>query len=139
MNTFLGVDVIRPYEEAVKIDGQIVGIDKEIVRLVKVMNRFPGITTLSCCCGHGDNETRIWFSPKSIKDLPAMLYWFDACHSGCRWDVFIYTDCSADHVTWMLQARVKGEEAYQEANKIAEYMENYIDEQSQPEEGCAIG
>ena len=133
------VDQITDRESAVEIDGIIVGVDEELVRLVKVMNKFPRIRTLSCCAGHGNKEPAIWFQPDSIEDLPALLYWFDRCHSGCRWDVFIYTDCCADHVTWMLKARVVGEEAYQEADKIAGYMERYLDEQSQPEEGCAIG
>ncbi|KKN26502.1 hypothetical protein LCGC14_0874180 [marine sediment metagenome] len=133
------VDQITPREDPVEIDGVINGVDKELVNLVKAMNKFPGIRTIESCAGHGNKPPAIWFQPDSIEDLPALLYWFDRCHSGCYWPVRIYTDCSADHVTWMVKARVDGEEAYQEADKIAEYMERYIDEQSQPEEGCAIG
>lgn len=114
----------------VKIDGEIVEIDKELVRLVKVMNRFPGIKTTECCSGHGKQKSAIWFVPESIKALPNLLYWFDACHSGCDWPVCIYTDCSADHVTWIVEARVIGEEAYQEANKIAQCMEKYLYEKT---------
>lgn len=133
---------IKDYEVPVEIDGIIVGVDEELVRLVKVMNRFPGIRTIECCAGHGNKEPAIWFIPDSIDALPALLYWFDKCHSGCYWPVNIYTDCSADHVTWMVGARVMGEEAYAEADKIAACMEEYeefLDEQSQSEEGCAIG
>ena len=136
---FLGVDIIKSYEVPVEIDGVIVGIDKALVRLVKVMNRFPGIRTIESCAGHGRKPPAIWFVPDSIEILPAMIYWFDRCHSSCNWDVRIYTGCSADHVIWMVEARVEGEEAYQEADKIAKCMEESLDEQSQPEEGCALG
>lgn len=122
------VDKIKDYEEAVEVDGILVGVDKELVNLVKAMNRFPGIRTIESCAGHGDNGARIWFTPKSIEDLPAMLYCFDRCHSGCHWPVYISTDCSADHVTWMVESLVKGEEAYQEADKIAKYMEKHLNE-----------
>ena len=128
------VNEIRSHEVPVEIDGIIVGVDKELVNLVKAMNKFPGIRTFESCAGHGDKEPAIWFQPDSIEDLPRLLYWFDRCHSGCRWDVFIYTDCCADHVTWMLQARVMGEEAYQEADKIASYMEKFLDEETNSEE-----
>lgn len=114
---------------SVKIDNEIVEIDEELVRLVKVMNRFPGIKTTECCSGHGKQKSAIWFVPESIKVLPSLLYWFDTCHSGCYWPVYIYTDCSADHVTWVVEARVTGEEAYQEAAKIAACMEKYLDEE----------
>ena len=125
------VDEIRDHEVPVELDGIIVGVDKELVNLVKVMNKFPGIRTLESCAGHGDKEPAIWFQPDSIEDLPHLLYCFDRCHSGCYWPVHIYTDCSADHVRWMVKARVVGEEAYQEADKIAEYMEKHLDEEAQ--------
>ena len=120
------VDEIKPHEDPVEIDGIIVGVDKEIVKLVEAMNKFPGIRTIETCAGHGNKAPAIWFQPDSIEDLPALLYWFDRCHSGCHWPVHIYTDCSADHVTWMVKAMIKGDEAYQEADKIAECMEKYL-------------
>jgi hypothetical protein len=133
------VDQINPREDPVEIDGVIVGVDKEIVKLVEAMNKFPGIRTIESCSGHGHKEPAIWFQPDSIEDLPVLLYWFDSCHSTCHWPIHIYTGCSADHVIWVVEAMIMGEEAYQEADKIAGYMARYIDEQSQPKEGCAIG
>ncbi len=138
MNVLGDLTVIKSYEEGVEISGEIVGIDKEIVRLVKVMNQFPGIETISSCCGHGEHEIRIWFIPVAIEVLPQMLYWFDACHSGWNWPVSIYTDCSADHVTWMVSSLGDvGEEAYGASEVIAEYMENYLKEEVNPD-GCGL-
>ncbi len=136
-NTTIAMN-LKPHEEPVEIGGFVVGVDKELVRLVKAINKFPGIATIECCSGHGEKEPAIWFFPTSIKALPPLLYWFDRCHSGCYWPVHIYTDCSADHVTWMVEARVKGEEAYQEADKIAECMEKYLDEETDSEESCGL-
>lgn len=122
------VEEMKDYEVAVEVNGILVGVDKELVNLVKAMNKFPGIRTIESCAGHGRKPPAIWFVPESIEVLPAMLYWFDRCHSSCNWNVRIYTGCSADHVMWMVEARMEGEEAYQEADKIAKYMEEHLNE-----------
>ena len=133
------VNEINKREVPVEIDGIIIGVDKELVNLITAMNKFPGIRTIESCAGHGKKPPTIWFQPDSIEDLPPLLYWFDRCHSSCYWPVHIYTDCSADHVTWMVKAMVKGEKAYQEADKIAKYMEEFLNEEAESEEGCALG
>jgi hypothetical protein len=120
-------------ELPVQIGKHIVGVDKELVRLVKAINKFPGIRTIECCSGHGLEVVGIWFVPDSIEALPLLLYCFDSCHTGVNtWPVSIYTDCSADHVTWVVESQTRGEEAYKEADKIASVMENVLAEKERP-------
>ena len=114
--------MIEPREVSVMIDGEEVGIDRDIVNIVKAMNEFPGIRTVESCCGHGEHEVSIFFEPETIDALPPLLYYFDKCHSGVTWPVTIYTDCGADHVTWVVESVNKGPVAYIEGNKIAECM-----------------
>jgi len=92
-------------------------IDPEVVTLCQAMNRVPGITTTESCCGHGRQPFAIWFSPASLDVLPGLLYWFDRCHSGFGgWRVIVYTDCAADHATFMLEGPAG---AYEQADAIA--------------------
>lgn len=114
--------MIEPREVPVTINGTEVGIDRDIVNVVKAMNRFPGIRTIESCAGHGEYPVSIFFVPESIDDLPAMLFWFDKCHSGVTWPVTIYTDCGADRVTWVVESVNKGPQAYIEGNTIAAHM-----------------
>ena len=114
--------MIEPKEVSVMIDGEEVGIDRDIVNIVKAMNEFSGIRTVESCCGHGEYEVAIFFVPETIDALPPLLYWFDQCHSGVTWPVTIYTDCGGDRVTWVVESVNKGPQAYIEGNKIAECM-----------------
>lgn len=71
-------------------------LDQEIRELCEALNAIPGITTYQSCCGHGDAEIGIWFYFRDLSDLPALLWWFDVCHSGKAaegWRVITYTDC----------------------------------------------
>jgi len=104
----------------------IVEIDKDIVNLVKAMNRFPGIHTVESCSGHGKRPASIFFVPETIEALPPLLYYFDWCHSGVYWPVYITTDCSADRVTWVVESEEVGPAAYIEGNLIAEAMKDFV-------------
>jgi hypothetical protein len=54
----------------------------------------------------------------SLKVLPELLYWLDACHSGVLgWRAFVYTDCSKAPVRFVVEGPVGD---YAGANKIAE-------------------
>jgi len=121
--------MIEPKEVPVLIGSGInadrVGIDRDIVNIVKAMNEFPGIRTVHSCSGHGESPVRIWFVPETVDALPALLYWFDDCHSGVKWPVHIYTDCGPSHVNWLVESINKGPQAYIEGNKIAEAMKDY--------------
>lgn len=44
-------------------------IDYEIKELVKLLNQFEGIETISCCFGHHKYPCMIWFKAETIKDI----------------------------------------------------------------------
>ena len=96
------------------------GLDPEVLSLCMAMNAFPGITTTSSCCGHGREPFGIYFQPESLDDLPALLYWFDGCHTGqYGWRVRVFTDCAADHATFEVEGPAGG---YESADVIAKCM-----------------
>lgn len=75
-------------------------LDPGIRDLVRALNTFPGIETVSSCEGHQDGfSCGVYFVANNLDDLPLVLYWFDSCHSGENWIVVAGTDCTADHVT----------------------------------------
>ncbi len=124
-----GFDMIEPrtvpveFKEVGVVNPLIVEIDKDIVNIVKAMNRFPGIRTVESCSGHGKQPVSIFFVPKTIEALPPLLYYFDWCHSGVTtWPVYITTDCSAHRVTWVVESEEVGPAAYIEGNTIAKVM-----------------
>jgi hypothetical protein len=112
-------------------------MDPEVIRLCRAMNLFPGIFTISSCCGHGREPFRIWFMAESVEALPALLYWTDACHTGqYGWIVTAATDCSADHVTFTLEGPCGG---YEAAEVIAKYMREASQERSDEKDGQGRG
>lgn len=82
-------------------------LDAEVVSLIRAMNKLEGITTIESCSGHNERPFHIWFWADSLEDLPALLYWFDVCHSGVKgWRVFVRTDCSMAPVTFCVEGPV---------------------------------
>ena len=99
-------------------------LDPEVLGLCRAMNAFPGICTVSSCCGHGRDPFDIWFKARSLDDLPALLYWFDGCHSGqYGWSVTVRTDCGASPVTFTAEGPCG---AYEAAESIAKDMREAI-------------
>lgn len=99
-----------------KYDDQM---DEHCVALCDAMNSFPGVRTLSSCQGHGKQQFTIDFRVDSLENLPAILYWFDACHSGKRyWNVGVHTDCGMDPAVFTVYGPV-GEQAYKDAAFLA--------------------
>ena len=95
-------------------------LDPEVLSLCQAMNAFSGIFTTSSCCGHGREPFGVYFMAESLDALPELLYWFDACHSGqYGWSVRAYTDCSADHVSFVAEGPCGG---YEAAEAIARHM-----------------
>ncbi len=98
-------------------------LDPEVVELIEAMNKFPGVETISSCCGHGKDVFNIWFVVEDLEDLPELLYCVDVCHNGVYgWSVEVTTDCGASPVHFRLHSKSQGEMAYLEAIKIAEFM-----------------
>lgn len=103
-------------------------MDTECLALCDAMNKMPGIQTVESCCGHGEEEFRIWFMAENLESLPALLYWFDGCHSGIYgWSVQVKTDCAMSPAFFSARSRSKGEMAYKEANVIADCIEEYLE------------
>lgn len=97
-------------------------IDGECRKLVHAMNLVPGIHTTSSCCGHGDQSYRVFFIVDSLAALPGLLYWFDACHSGCAgWTVTVHTDCGMSPASFCVEGPI-GQQGYIAAEQIAKLM-----------------
>jgi hypothetical protein len=102
-------------------------MDKECVALCDAMNRIPGIQTYESCCGHGTSDFRIWFGVTSLENLPILLYYLDPCHVGFRWHCEAGTDCAMSPVRFHISSECKGQEAYEQAERIAVAINNYMD------------
>lgn len=108
-------------------------LDPECLDLCVAMNKLPGVRTTESCCGHADDLSRpysgpymIFFMVDSLEALPPLLYYTDACHSGCvGWRVIVYTDCSMAPARFMLEGP-KGKQAYQDSKEIAKCIEGYV-------------
>lgn len=103
-----------------------VNMDPGTLRLCNAINKFKGIATYSSCCGHEKDIFSIEFciTGNCSIDLPALLFFFDGCHSGVYdWTVQAYTDCAAENAGFAINSKSKGKKAYEEADKIAGIME----------------
>ncbi len=101
-------------------------MDAECVALCDAINRFPGIQTTESCCGHAKRTFDIWFTVRSLDDLPALLYWFNGCHSGIYgWHVVIRTDCAQSPVSFCAESEAMGQDAYDGAAVIAHHMNEH--------------
>jgi len=101
-------------------------MDPECIDLCTAMNGWGAIRTTDSCCGHGKNPYRVFFMSESLEDLPPLLYYFDACHTGCPgWRVIVYTDCLMSSARFMLEGPV-GEEAYAASKVIAKCIDGYF-------------
>jgi peptidyl-tRNA hydrolase len=49
------------------------GLDPECRLLCVALNRLPGITTWSSCCGHGRDPYRIWFDVTHLAALEPVI------------------------------------------------------------------
>lgn len=71
----------------------------------------------------------VWFTAKSLEVLPAVLYYFDACHSGVfGWSVVARTDCAMSPAHFCAESTAVGEKAYAEAETITKCMAKYLEE-----------
>jgi hypothetical protein len=105
-----------------------VGLDKECRPLYRAMNKMPGIQTIESCCGHGKDSYRIWFEVKSLKALPALVYWTMTCHVGFRWTVTAVTDCGMCPIRFKLESECDSDKAIEQSYKIAFELERYLKE-----------
>lgn len=95
-------------------------MDPECIALCDAINAIPGLQTTESCCGHGESLFRIWFTVTDPKEFSVLLYYLVPCHVGFLWNCYAKTDCGMSPVSYYIESQVKGEEAYEQANKIAE-------------------
>lgn len=103
-------------------------MDPECIPICEAMNKFPGITTADSCCGHGNHKFRIFFYADSLDNLPQMSYFFGGCTRMPGWDLKV-TNCELGPVYFMAIGPL-GQQAYEDANKIADKMNAYLKEQN---------
>lgn len=101
-------------------------IDPECIRLCRAINHIRGIKTTESCCGHGKTEFMIWFKVIDIAQLPKLLYFLDPCHVGFRWWCKVTTDCGMSPVHFRIESIAIGEKAYEQADIIAESINEYL-------------
>ncbi len=98
------------------------GMDPECVSICAAMNKMPGIRTTESCCGHGKHPFRVFFAAETLEALPLPAYWVARCHSGfAGWQIIVFTGCGMGPIRFLLEGPT-GEEAYRQANEIAESM-----------------
>lgn len=101
-------------------------IDPECINLCNAINKIKGIETFSSCCGHEKNNFRIWIKVNDLKNLPILLYYLDPCHVGFQWVCKVTTDCAMSPVTFCIESLSFGEKAYNEAEIIANEINNAL-------------
>lgn len=102
-------------------------MDPECVALCDAINRIPGLRTTESCCGHGDSPFRVFFAVDDPKRFPVLLYYLDPCHVGFRWPCLVRTDCGMSPAYYYIESGVKGQEAYDQANEIAQCIHEQLD------------
>jgi hypothetical protein len=112
-------------------------MDPECIALCDAINHIPGLQTTESCCGHGESLFRIWFTVTDPKEFSVLLYYLVPCHVGFLWNCYAKTDCGMSPVGYYIESQVKGEEAYEQANKIAEeIISNHV---KRPEQFKGVG
>lgn len=100
-------------------------MDAECEKLCNAINKLDGITTVESCCGHHTEKYTVWFTIKNLENLPPLLYFLMPCHCGfCGWHVIAKTDCGMSPVVFLIEGNIG---AFDEANKIAELIEEYVE------------
>ncbi len=102
-------------------------MDPECVALCDAINRVPGVCTNESCCGHGRGTFRVFFQSTDLRTLAILLYYVDSCHMGFRWDCTVHTDCAMRPASYYIQSEAKGKVAYEQANTIAEKINDFMD------------
>lgn len=98
----------------------IEGQDVEVIPLVDAMNSVRGIYTIDSCSGHGANPVYIGFRGERQVAIAALLFWFNSCHSGERWEINAHTDCAGADLFFEVSSAPRiGEEAWASAQHIA--------------------
>lgn len=88
--------------------------DPECQKIVDSLNRLPGIKTQCSCCGHGHSSFKVWFYADDIFSLKEIGRIAD------KTNCWICRIAPGAYEMFLLESFNKGQEAYDEANLIAE-------------------
>jgi len=117
----------RPGKRKQKYDGDM---DPQCIPICDAMNLLPGIHTIESCCGHEEDEFRVWFKADSLEVLPPFLYHTVPCHGAkFGWRVTVGTDCVMAPAAFCLRGPVGD---YIGAAKIATLILAYLRGETKP-------
>jgi len=91
--------------------------EEECVPLVLAMNKLPDLETFCSSCGYGIHVFKIWFRTGQVDSLHRVA----EAANRLGWEVTVPSNC-AD--LFLLSSGNKGEEAYLQAGKIAEFLQS---------------
>lgn len=98
-------------------------IDPECRPLVAAMNEFPGIRTISSCCGHERRPFLIGLVADSLDVLLPIVYL--CSYQQHDWRVYAITDGGMSPITFALEGPVG---AFADAETMAACMREYLAE-----------
>lgn len=96
--------------------------EPECIPLVTAMNKLYGIETFASHCGKGKNKFNVWFWAAEVTSLSRIA---EAASRAGGWSCGLTTGCGNN--VYLLKSREVGEEAYAQANKIAERLNSAMD------------
>lgn len=100
-------------------------VDPECISVIKAINAVPGLATTGSCCGHGRQPFEVWFKltdTKKIHNLQVIAFATDrryCCPVGWHAELVTY-EMRRGLPHFLLTSEAKGEQAYKEAEKVAE-------------------
>lgn len=110
------------------IEDNIFELDKEVIRIVNLLNKIPNITTTGSCCGHG--LSHLWVS-MTFKDLSSLRFLLNVLHNKFRKEFIIKGNNDRSQlvpnvVELTLISTKKGNNAYNDTEKLCDYIETCI-------------
>ena len=112
-------------------------MDPEVVDLCNAMNALPGIETFESCCGHNDDQFRIWFKVKNSKQG---LFFITRCANSRYWEYghiwkieLIVGDMNYEQLPvhyYLHSGEVKGKEAYKQAKSLVDNMNHHLNHEN---------
>ena len=84
------------------------GMDLECVSLCDALNMYPGIKTVSSCCGHGRHSYGVWFKSTNNKSLAWVI--FHTSYLSRYWSISVDTEGTASEITYWLKRKFKKSE-----------------------------
>ena len=99
-------------------------LDPECRRLCAAMNALPGIRTIESCCGHGEEDYRVFFMAADLQRLMRALQYLDGLYDAPKgWYVRACWNSNAGTTPTFILIGPPSERCFAEADRIAESLE----------------